>query len=170
MKRAARLFGSLEQERRARPLPRRRRAAMTDYLVEGLVKKRAKIAGEMLDLQERLAQMARDLETLDAALKLVAPDLDIPAIAPKMVKPPDDWSKRGEMSRQVFGIMRAANKPLTSREIAAQMIVNRGLAATPKLLNLMTRRVSSCLRDKREQGLAENVATRGGLWLEWRLA
>lgn len=143
---------------------------MTDYMVEGLIKRRAAIAGEIKAAQSRMAQLAADLETLDNALKLVAPDLDIPAIAPKMVKPPEDWSKRGEMSRQVFGIMRAANKPLTSREIAAQMIVNRGLAATPKLLNLMTRRVATCLRDRREQGLVENVETRGRQWLEWRLA
>lgn len=143
---------------------------MTDYMVEGLVKKRAELAGEMLRTQERLAQYARDLETLDNALKLVAPDLDIPAIAPKMVKPPEDWSKRGEMSRQVFGILRTSQKPMTSREIAAEMIVQRGLAATPKLLNLMTRRVSSCLRDKRDRGLAENAPTRGGQYLEWRLA
>lgn len=143
---------------------------MTDYMVEGLVKKRAELAGEMLRTQERLAQYARDLETLDNALKLVAPDLDIPAIAPKMVKPPEDWSKRGEMSRQVFGILRTSQKPMTSREMAAEMIVQRGLAATPKLLNLMTRRVSSCLRDKRDRGLAENAPTRGGQYLEWRLA
>jgi hypothetical protein len=143
---------------------------MTDYMVEGLIKRRAAIAGEMKATQVRMAQLAVDLETLDNALKLVAPDLDIPAIAPKMVKPPEDWSKRGEMSRQVFGIMRASQRPLTSREIASQMIVNRGLAATPKLLNLMTRRVSSCLRDQRERGVVENVETKGGLWLEWRLA
>jgi hypothetical protein len=65
-------------------------------------------------------QLAADLEAFDNALKLVAPDLDIPAIAPKMVKPPEDWSKRGEMSRQGFGIMRASQRPLTSREIASQ--------------------------------------------------
>lgn len=142
---------------------------MTDYMVEGLVKKRAALAGDMLRMQDAMAQMARDLETLDNAIRLVAPDLDIPAIAPKMVKPPEDWSKRGEMSRVVFAILRASQRPLTSREIASAMIVHRGLASTPKLLNLMTRRVSGCLRDKREQGLVENVPTRGGLWLEWRL-
>jgi hypothetical protein len=143
--------------------------AMTDYLTDGLVKRRAALAGEMLRTQEALAQMARDLETLDNAIKLVAPDLDIPAIAPKMVKPPEDWSKRGEMSRQVFAILRANGKPMTSREIAAEMIVQRGLAATPKLLNLMTRRVAGCLRDKRDHGLVENAPTRGGLYLEWKL-
>jgi hypothetical protein len=55
---------------------------VTDYMVEGLVKKRAELAGEMLRTQERLAQYARDLETLDNALKLVAPDLDIPEVVP----------------------------------------------------------------------------------------
>lgn len=142
---------------------------MTDYMVTGLVKRRAELAGEMKRTQEALGQMARELETLDAAIKLVAPDLDIPAIAPKMVKPPEDWSKRGEMSRQVLTIMRVANKPLTSREIAAQMIVQRGLASTPKLLNLMSKRVAGCLRDKRDKGHVRNVETRGGLWLEWEL-
>jgi hypothetical protein len=140
---------------------------MTDYMVTGLVKRRAELAGEMTRTQAALAQMARDLETLDAAIKLVAPDLDIPAIAPKFVRPPDDWSKRGEMSRVVLSIMRVANKPLTSREIAAQMIVQRGLTATPKLLALMTKRVSTCLRDRRDQGLVANVETRGGQYLEW---
>lgn len=33
---------------------------MTDYMVEGLVKRRAAIAGEMKALQARLAQAARD--------------------------------------------------------------------------------------------------------------
>lgn len=143
---------------------------MTDYMVEGLKKRRAKLAGELKAAQENMAQMVRDLETLDAALKVVAPDLDIPAIAPKFVRPPSDWSKRGEMSREILGIMRTANKPLTSREIAAQMIVQKGMTASPKLLNLMTRRVATCLRDRREQGRVENAPTRGGQYLEWRLA
>jgi hypothetical protein len=143
---------------------------MTDYMVTGLVKRRAELAGEMKATQEALSQMARDLETLDAAIKLVAPELDIPAIAPKMVRPPDDWSRRGEMSRVVLSIMRVANKPLTSREIAAQMILQRGLTATPKLVGLMTKRVSTCLRDRRGQGLVANVETRGGQYLEWEIA
>ena len=139
-------------------------------MVEGLIKRRAALAGEMKRAQAALSQMARDLETLDNALRIVAPDLDIPSIAPKMVKPPADWSKRGEMSRVVLGMLRLSQKPLTSREIAAEMIVHRGFAATPQLLNLMTRRVSTCLRDRRDQGLVENAPTRGGQWLEWRIS
>ena len=143
---------------------------MTDYLVDGLVKRRAALAGEMKALQARLGKLADDLATLDGALRIVAPDLDVAGIAPKMVKPPADWSRRGEMSRTVLGMLRLSQKPLTAREIAAEMIVHRGLAATPQLMNLMTRRVAGCLRDKREHGLVENAPTRGGQWLEWRIA
>jgi hypothetical protein len=143
---------------------------MTDYMVEGLIKRRAALAGEIKALQERLGSTVQDLETLDAALRIVAPDLDIPSIAPKMVKPPEDWSRRGEMSRVVLGILRASQKPLTAREIAADMIVHRGLTASPALVNKMTRRVAGCLRDRRDQGLVENVPTRGGQYLEWRLS
>ncbi|MEE2741020.1 MAG: hypothetical protein VYA35_06560 [Pseudomonadota bacterium] len=142
---------------------------MADYMVTGLVKRRAALAGDMKRAQEALSQMARDLETLDAAIKLVAPDMEIEAIAPKFVKPPEDWSRRGEMSRQVLSILRTSPKPLTAREIASRMIVDRGLAATTKLLNLMTRRVSTCLRDRREQGLVRNPDTRVGLWMEWEV-
>lgn len=142
---------------------------MTDYMVTGLVKRRAALAGDMQRTQEALAQMARDLETLDAAIRLVAPDLEIAAIAPKFVKPPEDWSRRGEMSRHVLSILRTSPKPLTAREIASRMIVDRGLAATPKLLNLMTRRASTCLRDRREQGLVRNPDMRVGLWMEWEV-
>ncbi|MBA38443.1 MAG: hypothetical protein CMN61_08360 [Sphingobium sp.] len=142
---------------------------MADYMVTGLVKRRAALAGDMKRAQEALSQMARDMETLDAAIKLVAPDMEIEAIAPKFVKPPEDWSRRGEMSRQVLSILRTSPKPLTAREIASRMIVDRGLAATPKLLNLMTRRVSTCLRDRREQGLVRNPDTRVGLWMEWEV-
>lgn len=142
---------------------------MTNYMVEGLMKKRAELHGELKRTQEDMARMARELETLDATLKIVAPDLDIPAIAPKMVKPPADWSHRGEMGRLCLDILRQAGKPLTSREIAAELIVRRGLTATPQLLNLMVKRVGGCLRDRRDQGLVENAPTRGGITLEWQL-
>jgi hypothetical protein len=66
-------------------------------------------------------------------------------------------------------MLRLSQKPLTSREIAAEMIVQRGLTATPNLMNLMTRRVAGGLRDKRERGMVENAETRGGQWLEWRI-
>lgn len=142
---------------------------MTDYMVQGLKRKRAELAGELIRTQERLSELVRDLETLDQAIRLIAPELDIPAIAPKVFRAPEDWSKRGEMSRMIFEVLRGTKQLMTSREIAAEIVTRRGLEATPQLMNLMTRRVTACLRSKRGTNVVKNKPTRGGWELQWQM-
>jgi len=126
---------------------------MTDYMITGLVKRRAEIAGELRDAHDRVAKLAQDLAALDAALAVVAPDMEVEAIRPRMFRPPADWANRGQMSRLVLVILRQARDPLTTSEIAAQMILERGLdAGDRKLLPLMVRRVGSALRHQRDKG------------------
>lgn len=139
---------------------------MTDYMVEGLAKKRAELAGEIERTQDALHKLVTDLEHIDATLRIIAPDMAIEAIRPKVFKAPEDWSKRGEMARVVLSILRTARDPMTSREIAAQMVLQRGLAADQKMLKLMTKRVSTCLNRQRSLGRA--VSTEGaGFHLLW---
>jgi len=127
---------------------------MTDYMITGLAKRRAQIAGELRAAHDRVGQLVRDLAAIDAALAVVAPDMEIEAIRPAMFRPPDDWANRGQMSRLVLSILRQARDPLTTREIAAQMILERGMdAGNRKLLPLMVRRVGSALRHQRDKGL-----------------
>lgn len=126
---------------------------MTDYMVTGLVKKRAELAGELNATHERLRELVNQLEHLDATLRIVAPDMEVEAIRPKAFRPPDDWSKRGQMSRLVLSILRQSKEPLTSREIAAQMLLERAMDADDqKMLRIMTKRVSTALRDQRDRG------------------
>lgn len=126
---------------------------MTDYMVTGLAKKRAELAGEITAIHERLRQLVADMESLDATLRIVAPDMEVEAIRPKAFRPPSDWSNRGQMSRLVLSILRQAREPLTSREIAAQMLLERAMDAEDvKMLRVMTKRVSTALRSQREAG------------------
>jgi len=141
---------------------------MTDYVLTGLVKKRAELSGELARIHETVAQMVRDLEHLDATIKLIAPDYEPEAIAPKLFRPPEDWSKRGQMSRMVLSILRVAKEPMTTREIASQMILQRGLAMDRKLLLLMSKRVGAALRDQREKGRAVSDGA-GGMYQTWEL-
>jgi len=123
-------------------------------MVTGLVKRRAEIAGELRAAHERVSKLVQDLAAIDAALAVVAPDMEVEAIRPKLFRPPDDWASRGQMGRLVSSILRQARDPLTTREIAAQMILERGLdAGDRKLLPLMVRRVGAALRHQREKGL-----------------
>lgn len=128
---------------------------MTDYMVTGLAKKRAELAGEIEATHNRLRQLVNDLEHLDATLRLVAPDMVVEAIRPKTFRPPEDWSKRGQMSRLVLSILRTAREPLTTREIAAQMLLERAMDTDDqRMLRTMTRRVAAALREQRDKGRA----------------
>ncbi len=139
-------------------------------MIEGLAKKRAEIAGEIVRTQDALRQLAADLEHVDATLRIIAPDLAIETICPKVFRPPSDWSKRGEMSRVMLAILRTARNPMTSREIAAQMIVERGLAPDERTLNTMAKRCAAALRGLRNRGLTQSQEGEAGFWQLWEIA
>jgi hypothetical protein len=135
---------------------------MTDYMVTGLVAKQAELAGDIERTHQRLRKLVRQLEHIDGTLRIVAPDMEVEAIRPKAFRPPDDWSKRGQMSRLVLSILLQAREPLTSREIAAQMLLERAMDAEDvKMLRTMTKRVSTALRDQREKGRVKTEAGPG---------
>lgn len=141
---------------------------MTDYALEALKRKRAEITGEIARCHASLAKLSDDLEHLDATLRLFAPDFVAESILPKVFTPPKSWSKRGEMSRAVLSILRVAKGPVTAREIAAQIVAQRGLESDHGILNVMTRRVAGVLRDKRERGAVRSIEETG-LWLQWEI-
>lgn len=96
-------------------------------VIAGLVKRRAQLAGDIEAAHEALRGMIRDLEHLDATIQQFDPTYQVEAIRPKAFRPPKDWANRGEMSRIVLSILRQAAEPLTSRDIALQLLVERAL-------------------------------------------
>jgi hypothetical protein len=96
------------------------------------------------------------------------PDYRIEAIKPKAFRPPEDWSKRGEMTRLILGILRQASEPLTSRDVALQLIAERALDPNDKMVRLMTKRCGVALRGQRDKGVT--VSDEGpGMSVLWRL-
>ena len=139
------------------------------HVVTALVKKRAELAGEIEATHERLRQMLADLENIDATLVLFDADYQVETIRPKAFRPPSDWSNRGEMTRMCLSILRQAAEPLTSRDIALQMLVERALdRRDQRLLRLMTKRVGVALRLQRDKGVV--LADQGpGQYLVWQI-
>ena len=139
-------------------------------MLTGLVKKRGELAGEIARTHERLRELVNQLEHLDGTLRIVAPDMEVEAIRPKSFRPPEDWSKRGQMSRLVLSILRQAREPLTTREIAAQMLLERAMDAEDvRMLRLMTKRVAAALRGQRDAGRVTSEAGPGTYQL-WAVA
>jgi len=125
------------------------------HVITALAKKRAELSGDIETTQAKLRQMILDLESLDKTLLMFDPDYRIETIRPKAFRPPDDWSKRGEMTRIILGILRQATEPMTSSDIAVQLIAERALDQTDaKLQRLMTKRVGVALRGLRDRDVA----------------
>ena len=126
---------------------------MTDYVLMGLVRRRAEIAGEIEATHDRLRQLLADLEHLDATILQFDPTHQVEAIKPKAFRPPKHWANRGQMSRVVLSILRQAAEPLTTRDIALELLVSRALDKDDqRLLRLMTKRVGVALRMQRDKG------------------
>jgi hypothetical protein len=139
------------------------------HVITALVRKRAELAGDIENGQKAVQRMIGELEGLDATIRLFDPDYRVEAIRPKAFRPPDDWSKRGEMTRIVLDILRQAAEPLTSRDIAVQLVAERALEPTDKLLRLMTKRVGVALRGQRDKGAVRSIEGHG-LYMVWEIA
>jgi hypothetical protein len=140
---------------------------MNEFVVNGLVKRRAEMAGEVELTQKHLAKLVHDLEQLDAVILQFDPTRDIASIKPKAFRPPADWSKRREMGRVLLGILRQATEPLSTRDIATAIMTQRALNLEDKaLFRLMTKRVAVSLRDYRDKGTIRSMDGPGmyNLW------
>jgi hypothetical protein len=114
--------------------------------------------------------MVLDLENLDATIVQFDPDFQVETIKPKAFRPPKDWSNRGQMSRIIQSVLRQASEPLTTRDIAVQLLVERTLDKSDlRLLRLMTKRVGVALRGQRGNGIVR--CDQGpGQYMLWEIA
>jgi len=139
------------------------------HVLTALVKKRAELAGDIERTQDDIQRMIRDLENLDATILLFDADYQIESIRSKTFRPPADWSKRGQMTRIILSVLRQAAEPLTTRDIAFQLIQERALdTGDLGLLRLMTKRCGVALRLQRNKGLVS--AEQGpGQYMIWQI-
>jgi hypothetical protein len=143
---------------------------MNAFVLSGLVKRRAELAGDIEKTHEALRKMVLDLENIDATILQFDPDFRVETIQPKAFRPPKDWSNRGQMSRIILSILRQASEPLTTRDIALQLLVERALdKSDQRLLRIMTKRVGVALRGQKENGVVRSDQGPGQYML-WEVA
>lgn len=139
------------------------------YIINGLVKKRAVLGGDIENTKDALEKLVDDLTKLDAVIRMFNPDYRIEGIKPKTQRPSEDWSKRGEMTRVAIDILRQATEPLTARDVALNIMELRGMdLKDAKLVRKMTKRCGAALRHARDKGITE--ASQGnGQFMYWKL-
>jgi hypothetical protein len=143
---------------------------VTDYVLTGLVKRRAELAGEIEATHDRLRKLIADLEHLDATILQFEPAYELDKIKPRAFRPPADWAHRGEMTRLVLDILRQAAEPMTTRDVAYELMARRALDRDDqKLLRLMSKRVGIALRGARDRELVQSEPGPGIMQL-WTIA
>ncbi len=74
------------------------------------------------------------------------------------------------MSRVILSILRQASEPMTTRDIALELLITRALDQSDvRLLKLMTKRVGVALRGQRDNG-AVRAAQGPGQMVLWEVA
>lgn len=132
--------------------------------VSGLLEKHREIAGQIEATRQHLNRLAADLEAVEHTILLFDPNATMPRAKPV---PSRDAAMKGEMRRHVMAALRAATGPLTSLDIAAQVIAARKL--DPAMTTAIRKRVGAALWKMKAKGWAEEVAQVGD-YKGWRLA
>ncbi len=142
---------------------------MTDYVLSGLTKRRAELAGEADPLRTRLAAISADIGHLDAVIRQFDPEYDHASIRAKRPRGPD-MAGRGEMSRFVLGVLREATGPVTTQEVVRRLMTERGQAMEDRRLVALTmKRVGMAFSRQKALGTVRAVQGPGPVML-WEVA
>ncbi len=121
-------------------------------IVAGLLAKRSKMFNEAERLRDRMAEIKNDVAALDRVLGTLGYTGDLDSIMPRQKV--TRLFGAGELLRACLAEIRHADGPITSRDIARNIIEVRGEdPADRKYLSDLTRRISKCLVKPRSEGL-----------------
>jgi hypothetical protein len=98
--------------------------AMVDpHVISALRKKRAELSGELISAENRIVQLCSDIDSLDGAIRVFDPTAAPDKIRPILRRKKPTLIPRGQCSRATLDLLRSTDRPMTPREIAAQLAV-----------------------------------------------
>ena|SRR5947207_6917673 len=115
-----------------------------------LVQLHAELGGKIDANKGEAERLAASMKHLEAVIRMLAPGFDIRRIAVKRRNRTNRWFRRGTMFRAVLGVLKGAKGPITVREIAVQLLADKGEAdPTPKTIRQLEGGVRGTLLRKR---------------------
>lgn len=139
--------------------------------VQGLIRKRAELAGQVEGLHMQLASLMVSLNAIDTSIRVFKPTVELDDL-PCRIPPAPMTAFRGEFQRFLLDELRKAELPLSTLELAAMVMEKRLLDPTDRIVaQLIARRTGYALCKMRKKGMVTSRAIdrRGGLQ-EWKIA
>jgi hypothetical protein len=134
---------------------------MNEFLLPGLVKRRAMLAGQLEAANAEAVRLHADLASVDAVIRQLDPTYKVDAIAAKRPRGPaaDAFA---DMGRTALDVLRQAGEPLTIAAVAERVVALRGLdAASGAVRAAVEGSAGRALRHQRDKGAVRNPAKAG---------
>jgi hypothetical protein len=139
------------------------------YAIHALRRKRARLAGEILEAQKSLAKKRGTLTTLDAAIRLFEPTLNPTTITPiRPSRPCCVYFRHGEQMALALSALREAGKPITCNEVAEYAIGAKGLNPDHRVRAQIVENIRAALARLAVKGLTRKIVKWPDTW--WELA
>ncbi len=96
------------------------------YALAALKDKRATIAGEIVQLRNKLAWAESQLKHLDATIGIFEPNLDPDSIPNKHPRKRVKLFRQGELGRLILDALRTADGPMRTQDIVSAILLVQG--------------------------------------------
>jgi hypothetical protein len=138
---------------------------MAESLVlSGLKKEYARLAGELKAIEARAVEIKEALPHLRATIKMFSEECDVDEIRPVVPRKANKWFEPRQCSRVTLDVLRDAKAPMTTREIALEVMRRCGIEAdSPRTIKGVTFGVYDALR-MREGHSVQPVDTNPRTW------
>ena len=135
------------------------------HVISALREKRARLAGELQEVQWRVIALRSELGSVDTCLKLFAKEIDPEAIPAKVTtgKNPAGLPK-GAGSRTALEILRETGEPLTSMELAACILQRYGKPLERRSLHMLTVTIQANFSRRPDKIVEFDRSTYPGKW------
>ncbi|MDO1580886.1 hypothetical protein [Rhizobium oryzicola] len=132
-----------------------------EHTITGLLGKRADLFNEAERIRDRLAEIKNDIGAIDRTLGVLGYAGDLDAAMPRQKR--EVIFGRGELTRAIMGELRHAEGPVSSRDIAKEIVAMRGEDARDrKYISDLTKRVSKALRQMKAEGHVKSAVDAKG--------
>jgi hypothetical protein len=141
-----------------------------DLTVQGLIRKRAELAGTAESLRDQLDARLSELDAIDRTIRVFKPDIDL-ADLPSRAAPPALTGTRGEFQRFLLDALRKANGPQSTLDLARIVMEARGMNQADKVLaKLISERTGNALAKMRRAGKLFSRRVGKSTLLEWQIS
>lgn len=129
------------------------------HIISALTAKRAELAGLVAHHRKEVSRISEEIRMLDASIKLFSPDYRIRSIKPKRYQKKNEFFKNGEARRTILDVLREADKPITTNDIARSVMSSKGIGSESE--KALQASILATLHKQMKSGLVEMTGKNG---------